>query len=305
MGKTIVEKIASRISGQEAKAGDIIWANVDCAMMDDILGPRIIDRKFKELDFPIWDKDKVVVISDHYAPAANVTQADILFFTRNWANEYGTHYYEGEGPCHQILADYGFSRPGQLLCGTDSHTTTAGAFGTFAIGVGSTEMLGILATGQIWLRVPQTISVKWEGDLPKGVYAKDMILQLLRDISQSGGTYQAIEFAGDTVKSLCLDERMCLTNMTAEAGAKTGIIEADEKVFSYLSDLGVAQAEYHVYKSDPDANYVRELHYDSTKMVPVVACPHEVDNVHPLPRWIRDRSSKRILDRAPAADMKI
>lgn len=285
MGKTLAEKILAQKAGQkEVSPGDIINARVDCAMMDDILGPRVeIAEQMKRLQANIWDADKVVIISDHYSPAANVKQAEILRFTRMWAREYGlSNFFEGQGPCHQILAENGYSLPGTLLVGTDSHTCTAGAFGCFGTGIGSTEMLGVLVTGEIWLRVPETIRIVWNGALPKGVMAKDIILKTIGDIGHAGATYKVMEFGGSTIANMPMDERMCITNMAVEAGAKTGLIEPDDKTIGYLTALGKKNTGEKMLCSDPDAVYLREMYYDATKLGPQVACPHEVDNVRSI-----------------------
>jgi 3-isopropylmalate/(R)-2-methylmalate dehydratase large subunit len=281
VGKTLAEKILAQKAGQkEVCPGDIINARVDCAMMDDILGPRVeIAEQLKRLRANIWDPDRVVIISDHYSPASNVKQADILRFTRIWAREYGIrNFFEGQGPCHQILAENAFSLPGTLLVGTDSHTCTAGAFGCFGTGIGSTEMLGVLVTGEIWLRVPETIRIVWNGTLPQGVMAKDIILKTIGDIGHAGATYKVMEFGGSTVANMPMDERMCITNMAVEAGAKTGLMEADDKTIEYLAARG-KKIEGPMLYSDPDATYLNELYYDAAKMGPQVTCPHEVDNV--------------------------
>ena len=185
MGKTISEKILARASGRESvSAGEIVWADIDRAMMDDILGPRVeIAEKIKALGNRVWDPDKVVIISDHYTPPASIRQAEIVKFTRDWAREYGIEkYYEFAGPCHQVMAETGNVLPGSVILGTDSHTCMGGALGAFASGVGSTEMLGILVTGKTWLKVPQTIRVEWNGELPEGVMAKDISLKTIGTI---------------------------------------------------------------------------------------------------------------------------
>ncbi|MDF2876879.1 MAG: 3-isopropylmalate dehydratase large subunit, partial [Sporomusa sp.] len=280
MGMTMAEKIIARASGKSTvKPGDFVWANVDIAMMDDLLGPRvIIADQIQKLGNTIWDKDKVVIISDHYSPAANITQAEILQFTRNWAKEYGINkYFEGIGPCHQVLAEKGFSLPGTLMVGTDSHTTTAGTFGCFGTGIGSTEMLGVLVSGQIWLRVPETILFTWSGTLPPGVYSKDLILRTIKEIGQAGATYKVMEFAGEAITALTVDQRMTITNMAVEAGAKTGLIAPDEKVHEYLNSIGAKKVE--PLYSDSDAGFSQKFKFDAATLVPQIALPHEVDNV--------------------------
>lgn len=280
MGMTMAEKILARASGKTwVKPGDFVWANVDAAMMDDLLGPRVvIAEQIKKLGNTIWDKEKVVIISDHYSPAANITQAEILRFTREWAKEYGIRkYYEGIGPCHQILAEKGFDIPGTLMVGTDSHTTTAGAFGCFGTGIGSTEMVGVLVSGQIWLRIPETILISWHGKLSPGVYSKDLILRTIKEIGQAGATYKVMEFNGEAITFLSVDERMSITNMAVEAGAKTGLIAPDEKVFEYLNSIGADKG--HPVCSDTDAFYSEVFEFDASTLSPQIALPHEVDKV--------------------------
>ena len=280
MGMTMAEKIIARASGKSTVTpGEFVWANIDTAMMDDLLGPRVvIAAEITKLGNKVWDKEKVVIISDHYSPAANITQAEILQFTRNWAKDYDiSKYYEGLGPCHQILAEKGFDIPGTLMVGTDSHTTTAGAFGCFGTGIGSTEMLGVLVSGQIWLRVPETILFIWSGKLNAGVYAKDIILRTIKEIGQAGATYKVMEFAGECISSLSVDARMTITNMAVEAGAKTGLMAPDDKVFAYLSAIGAAKGT--PLYSDPDANYSQKYDFDAAELSPQIALPHEVDRV--------------------------
>jgi 3-isopropylmalate/(R)-2-methylmalate dehydratase large subunit len=276
---TLAEKLLAKASGQtQIQAGDIIWANVDAAMMDDVLGPRIeIAEKLEKLKAKIWDRDKVVLILDHYTPPANAQQADILKFTRDWAQQQNICWYEGEGPCHQIMAEKGYDLPGSLVVGTDSHTCMAGAFGSFGTGIGSTEMIGVLATGQIWLRVPKTINAQWQGILGTGVYAKDMALRTVQDIGHAGATYMALEFTGDTVYGLPMDERMCLTNMAVETGAKVGLIAPDDVVQRWLKERQIEGGVY--LTGDADAAYLQTRTYNAAELEPLVACPHSVDNV--------------------------
>lgn len=285
MAMTMAEKILARCSGRPAvRAGDIVTAQVDCAMMDDILGPRVVDDAIRDFPHPlkIWDPDKVTVICDHYAPSGTILQADIVAYTRKWSQDHGIkNYYESEGPCHQILAEYGFSLPGTLQVGTDSHTCTAGAFGCLGTGIGSTEMAGVLFTGEIWMRVPETILLRWNGALPAGVMAKDLILRSIGDIGHAGATYMSMEFAGDAIRALPMDERMCVANMCVEAGAKCGLLPADDKTDAYLKEHGCTKT-YTPLNSDADAQYAAVREYDANKLIPQVACPHNVDNVHPI-----------------------
>lgn len=280
MGMTISEKILARAAGrQEVRAGEIVWARVDNAMMDDILGPRVqIAEKMKELRAIVWDPDKVTVIADHYTPPASIKQAAIVKFTREWAAEYGVwHYYEFAGPCHQVMVEEGRVRPGDLVVGTDSHTCAYGALGAFSTGIGSTEMLGVVTTGEIWLKVPETIRIDVNGSLGKGVMAKDVILKTIGILGHDGATYKAMEFHGSTLDRMIMDERLCITNMAVEAGAKNGIITCDGITREYLAGIGVAGGTE--YSADGDAVYCRTLEIDADALEPLCACPHEVDNV--------------------------
>jgi 3-isopropylmalate/(R)-2-methylmalate dehydratase large subunit len=275
------EKLLAKAAGvAEASAGDILWVNVDKAMMDDILGPRVeIAEKMQEIKDVVWDKEKVVIISDHYTPPASVKQAEIVKFTRDWADSHGIdNYYEFVGPCHQIMVENGHVLPGTVVLGTDSHTCMGGALGAFASGVGSTEMLGILVTGKTWLRVPETIQVKWEGKLPDGVMAKDISLKTIGVIGHAGATYKAVEYVGDAIEAFSLDERMAITNMAVEMGAKVGLMVPDAKVVEYLAARSITEG-WTLFKSDADANYCAVYDFRAGELVPMVACPHEVDNV--------------------------
>ncbi|WMX58596.1 3-isopropylmalate dehydratase large subunit [Peribacillus sp. R9-11] len=277
------EKILAKASGQpDLKAGDIAWVKVDIAMMHDLLGPWLVDGAFNRLGGQLFDKEKVVVVSDHCTPPATVQQADILKFTRDWARKQDlSYYYEFEGPCHQVIAERGHVRPGRLILGTDSHTCMAGGLGAFATGIGSTEMVGVLLTGETWLKVPETIKVVWDGKIQHGVFSKDLVLKTIKDLGHAGATYQSLEFSGSSIKDLSIDERFVLSNMAVEAGAKTGLIEPDEKVVEFLRSKGVTD-EVDMISSDSDASYIRTLHYNASELEPQVACPHEVDNVHPV-----------------------
>lgn len=280
-GRTMSEKILARAAGvADARAGDILWVDVDKAMMDDILGPRVqIAEGLKQFGDTVWDPEKVVVISDHYTPPASIKQAEIVKFTRDWSAAHQVEqYHEFAGPCHQVMAEFGHVLPGSVVLGTDSHTCMGGALGAFATGVGSTEMLGVLATGQTWLRVPETIEVRWTGILPAGVMAKDMALKTIGEIGHAGATYKAVEFCGDTIDTMPVDQRMAITNMAVEMGAKVGLMAPDEKVSDYLADLNIP-GPYNGFYSDADAVFCQSLHFTADTLRPQVACPHEVDNV--------------------------
>lgn len=280
MAMTISEKILAHAAGVEsARAGDILWVKVDGAMMDDILGPRVeIAEKMAELKLEVWDPSKVSVISDHYTPPANAKQAEIVKFTREWAAAHGVkHYYEFAGPCHQVMVEKGRVAPGQIIVGTDSHTCMYGALNAFSTGIGSTEMLGVLCTGEIWLKVPSSIRVEFQGHVPDRVMAKDMVLKAIGTIGHKGATYQALEFCGSALHDLNMDERFCITNMAVEAGAKNGIMPFDEKSAEFLA--GVDAPAGQPFDADADAEYSERFEFNVSELEPQCACPHEVDNV--------------------------
>ena len=280
-GLTFAQKALARAANKESvEIGEIVNANVDVAMMDDILGPRIeIAEGLKELGVDVWDKDKVVVISDHYTPPCEIKQAEAVRFTRDWSEAHAVDYHEYEGPCHQVLAEACYDMPGTLVVGTDSHTCMSGAFGAFGTGIGSTEMLGVVATGQIWLKVPESFKVEWKNAPGPGVFAKDMVLYDCRQIGHAGATYKALEYCGDAIKGLSMDERMAISNMGVEMGAKAAYIPPDEKTLEYLTAHGATRA-YEMLYPDDDAAFERVYENDAATLVPQVACPHHVDNVH-------------------------
>lgn len=285
-GMTLAQKILARQSGRESVAvGDIVWAEPNTAMMDDPLGPKMIQEDLVRLGNRIRYPDRVVVISDHCAPPSTVPQADLLTLTRNWAKTYQiARFHEYEGICHQVMVEKGYVLPGELVVGTDSHTVMGGALGAFATGIGSTEMLGVLVTGELWFRVPQTVRIEWEGTMPDGVMAKDLILQVLGDFGNSGLTYRAVEFGGSLVDTMAIDQRLCLSNMTVEAGAKAGLIPPDDTTREYLAERIPQEIENAIKWLVPDADAVYETRkvYASRDMQPLVAVPHHPGNVHPI-----------------------
>ncbi|MFP3043913.1 3-isopropylmalate dehydratase large subunit [Treponema primitia] len=281
MGKTMSEKILAHAAGQDTvSADDIFWVKIDKAMMDDILGPRLeIADRLKEIGGKVWDPDKVIIISDHYTPPANEKQANIVKYTREWAKENGCeHYYEFDGPCHQVMVEKGHVLPGEIVVGTDSHTCMYGALAAFGTGIGSTEMAGVLATGQTWLKVPQTVKVEWNGALAPLVMAKDVSLKSIGTVGHAGATYKTIEYCGSTIRGLPMDERLCITNMAVEAGAKAGLIGYDEITAQYLAERGI-KGSFEWVNPDADAGYCASFAFDAAALKPQIACPHEVDNV--------------------------
>ena len=285
MGMTITEKIFAKSSGNKiVTPGESVWLNVDTLMTHDVCGPPTIaiwKEQFGE-KAKIWDKDKLVIFPDHYIFTANKHANRNIDILRQFASEYqvdnyydvGTERYKGV--CHIALAEEGYNVPGTVLIGTDSHTCTSGAFGMFSTGVGNTDAAFILGTGKIWEKVPESIKFTFNGELPEYLTAKDLILAVLGDITTDGGTYRALEFDGDGVFSLDMNERMTLTNMAIEAGGMNGIIAVDEVTEEYVKSKGVF--EYDIFKSDTDAKYHSKYSYNVKDMEPLVAKPHSPDN---------------------------
>ncbi len=276
---TISEKILSRASGKPALADDFVIAGVDYAMAHD--GTSVLAVKaFKEIGIKkVWDPKRIIIPFDHIAPANNETAAKLQQSIRKWVKEQGiTNFSDiGGGICHQVLPEQGFALPGKLIIGADSHSCTYGAFGAFATGVGATDMAEVFASGKLWLRVPQTIRITVEGKLQKGVSAKDMTLNIIKNVGADGANYKAVEYYGETISNLSIAGRMTLCNMAIEMGAKAGIVPPDEKTFEFLK--GIAQEKYTPVYADKDAQYSEKYNFDVGDLEPQVAKPHEVDNV--------------------------
>jgi len=285
MGMTITEKILAKSAHKnKVVPGENIWINVDILMTHDVCGPPTIEiwqHEFGE-QARVWDKNKLVIFPDHYIFTANAQANRNVDILREFARvhqlpnyyDVGTERYKGV--CHIALAEEGYNIPGTVLFGTDSHTCTSGAFGLFSTGVGNTDAAFIMGTGKIWEKVPESIKIIFDGELPPYLTAKDLILQLLGDITTDGGTYRALEFAGSTVQALDMEERMTLTNMAIETGAMNGIIAADAVTKKYLKSR--TTKKYEIVTSDPDAHYYRTFHYELDKIEPLVAKPHSPDN---------------------------
>ena len=282
MGYTIIEKILKHNTGvADIKAGDIVTTNVDRVMIHDIFIP-FVAEKFEEMGFTkLWDPDRVVLIYDHMVPASQVDDTRHFRAGDAFAAKYGMkNVHRSDGICHQLMTEAGYVKPGNVVFGTDSHTTTYGCVGAFSSGIGYTEMASILGTGQLWVKVPQTIKVTINGTLPSNVTSKDIILRLIGDLRADGATYQALEFTGSTVKEMSVASRMTIANMAIEAGAKCALFTPDEKTAEYCGiELNDFQKSL---VGDPDATYVREITYQAEELVPVLACPSQVDNIHPV-----------------------
>jgi len=279
VGHTVAEKILARKSGRDSVVpGEIVWCDVDLAMVHDSSGPRRLQPLLDRLRAEIWDPSKVIIATDHFVPPNDQTEVEIARITRAFAHARGiAKYHEAEGICHIVPLERGYVHPGMLFVGADSHSTTAGVMGAFAVPVGVTEMLGVMVTGEIWLKVPETTRIEWNGKLADGCMAKDMVLKVLREIGDDGATYQALEYGGEGVYGLPFDERIVLTNMAIEHGAKTGIIPPDEITFDLIGGAGREEASY----PDPDARYIRVIRNRADELVPLVAYPGSPDNATP------------------------
>ena len=281
MGHTIIEKIIRNNIGKDVKAGEIVTVNVDRVMIHDIFIP-FVASKFEEMGFKkLWDADKVVLIYDHLVPASQVDDTRHFKIGNEFVKKYGMkNIHRADGICHQLMTEAGYVKPGNIVFGTDSHTTTYGCVGAFSSGIGYTEMASILGTGTMWVKVPETIKVNITGKLPENVMAKDIILRLIGDLGADGATYKALEFSGDTVDNMSVASRMSMSNMAIEAGAKCALFTPDEKTAQYC-EITLTDKEKDLV-GDDDAVYCRTINYKAEDFVPVMACPSNVDNVKPV-----------------------
>ncbi len=292
MGMTLVEKILAKASGRSVvEPGENIWVNVDVLMTHDVCGPGTIGVFKREFgaDAKVWDSEKIVLIPDHYIFTADERANRNVDILRDFAKEQSIKYFyditdranfkanpDYKGVCHVALAQEGHTRPGEVLFGTDSHTCNAGAFGQFATGIGNTDAGFIMGTGKLLIKVPATMRFVLDGEMPPYLLAKDLILQIIGDISVAGATYRTMEFTGEAVERMTMEERMTLCNMVIEAGGKNGTIAPDETTFEYLR--GRTNKPFEAVYTDPDANFYSEHRYDVSKLEPVVAKPHSPDN---------------------------
>jgi 3-isopropylmalate/(R)-2-methylmalate dehydratase large subunit len=300
MGMTLTEKIFANHSGRDrVEPGEMVWVNTDVLMTHDVCGPGTIGvfRKHFGPEAKVFDPEKVVIIPDHYIFTADIHAHRNIEILRDFVREQNIKYFydpdfvqsEGfpspykdatattyKGVCHIALAEEGHVRPGEILFGTDSHTCTAGAFGEFATGIGNTDAGFVLGTGKLWLRVPETMRFILHGTMPSYLMAKDIILHVIGDIGVDGATYRAMEWDGDGVYSLSVEERMVLCNMAIEAGGKNGIIPADELTENYVRAR--TDKPFKVMKSDDNAVFHSVREYDLNKLEPTVAKPHSPDN---------------------------
>ena len=278
MGETVIEKIIRNNVGHTVKPGDIVTVNVDRVMIHDIFIP-FVAEKFEEMGFKkLWDPDKVVLIYDHLVPASQLDDTRHFHVGDAFAEKYGMkNVHRSDGICHQLMTEAGYVKPGNIVFGTDSHTTTYGCVGAFSSGIGYTEMASILGTGTMWIKVPETIKVVSDGELPANVMSKDVILRLIGDLGADGATYRALEFTGSAVKNMSVASRMTIANMAIEAGAKCALFTPDEKTAEYCEiELNDFQKSL---VGDGDAAYLKTMTYRGEDFVPVMACPSQVDKI--------------------------
>lgn len=285
-----IEKILARAAGKDSvTTGEILNCQVDLAGINDLYLQTV--KSFEEMGGTrVAAPERVVVFFDHYAPASTIVQAENHKNFRKFCREQGIKQLMeiNRGVCHQVLADLGLSQPGKIIVVTDSHTTTHGAFGAFGTGVGATDMAVILRSGELWFRVPEILRINLDGELPAGVFAKDVILHVIGELGADHAVYQAVEFAGSLIANLSVSERMALCNMTTEMGAKAAYIQPDDVTFDYLRERGVEY--FNVMTTDPGHQYSVEYFFDVSELTPQLAAPHSVDNVFPL----KDHIGKKI-----------
>jgi 3-isopropylmalate/(R)-2-methylmalate dehydratase large subunit len=278
---TLAKKLLSAASGQpKLKAGDIIICDVDLAMIHDSGGPRRVKPILERLNRKVWDKNKIVVVTDHYVPAESDETRAIQALTKKWVKDQSIeNFYDEQGICHIVLPERGHLTPGIFCVGGDSHSPTGGAFGAYMFGIGATEMAGVLATGSIWIQTPETILMSWENQLPEYVTAKDMMLAMCGKIGMGGGRYQAIQYAGETIRSLPMQERMTLSNMAAELGAQVGLIAPDETTIAYVEAAGGQVPknwrDFQIETAEETSNI---MYFDAANLSPQIAAPHSPAN---------------------------
>ncbi|MGY0663914.1 3-isopropylmalate dehydratase large subunit [Bordetella bronchiseptica] len=281
--QTLAQKLLAAAAGRDAvRVGEIVTCKVDLAMFHDSSGPRRLQPMLEELGTGLWDRSRIVLVMDHYVPESDDESRRIVRIARDWAREQALpHVYDSLGICHVVVPEHGHVRPGMFCVGGDSHSPTGGAFGAYMFGVGSTEVLGVVSSGEIWMRVPDTLMMHWRGRLRPGVMAKDMMLHMIGLHGMNGGRYQAVEFCGEAVRALSMQERMTLSNMSAELGAQAGLIAPDRTTAQYLRQAGAPEPDTARWQSDPDAP-AQWHEYDADSLPPYVAAPHSPANAAPV-----------------------
>jgi 3-isopropylmalate/(R)-2-methylmalate dehydratase large subunit len=278
--QTLAQKIVARAAGRAAVTpGEIVTCKVDLAMFHDSSGPRRLKPMLERLGAKVWDPDKIVLITDHYVPAIDEDSRKIIRIARDWAQDNAIkNFYDGVGICHVVLPQKGHLTPGMFAVGGDSHSPTGGAFGAYMFGIGATEMLGVVVTGEIWLKVPHTLLMRWRNRLGSGVTAKDMMLFLCGKFGLDGAQYQAVEFTGEAISALDMQERMTMTNMTAELGAQTGLIAPDAVTAAFLREAGAREVDPALWQGDADAATLATHDFDAATLAPQIAAPFSPAN---------------------------
>lgn len=282
MGMTMTQKILAAHAGLDTvEAGQLIEAKLDIVMANDITGPMALPI-IRQMSDKVFDKDKVVFVPDHFTPNKDIKSAENSKAIREYAKEQGLKWYFEQGKSgveHAILPEAGVVTAGECIIGADSHTCTYGALGAFSTGMGTTDVATGMATGEIWFKVPSAIKFVLTGKPGKYVSGKDIIIHIIGKIGVDGALYKSMEFTGDGIGNLSMDDRFTMANMAIEAGAKNGIFPVDDITLAYLQDR--SEREPVVYEADPDAEYEKVIDIDLTKIVPTVACPHLPENTHP------------------------
>jgi homoaconitate hydratase family protein len=284
MAQTFAEKALARAAGVDNPTpGQIVDAYPDLYMSHTATW-RCIKTLERFGTKQLYDKDRIAMVMDHLSPARTAKIAGDHVLSRQFAQEMGIEkFYDVDaGIAHLVLMENGHVRPGDLVIGTDSHSTIYGALGAFGTGVGFSEITATWVTGKLWMKIPESIKVNIDGRLPIGTYPKDAILRLIGEMTVDGATYCSVEFHGSFIEDLSISERMTLCNLSMEMGAKNGFVASDEKTRKYLADVGVDPEEYDELHPDPDATYARTVDLDVDDLQPQIACPHTVDNVHPI-----------------------
>ncbi len=291
MGKTIVEKILSNHSGQDVKSGDFVVSDIDYVMAGDAKGPKSIDiMREHNLEFNL-EPHKTDLIIDHFVPVQSTHWANDHKKLRDFSIEKGINLFDaGSGVCHTIVTEEGKILPGGLAIGGDSHVCTYGALNCIAVAVESIEIASVYNTGKLWFRVPETIRVKFTGKMPPGVFSKDLVLNLANQLGENGANYQCLEYTGDSVSSLSMDARFTISNMSVDMGAKTGVMESDEKTIDWLKSWDL---NFKSIKSDPDAKFAKEITIDVSSLSPLLSAPPAVHNISKV-----SESEKKRIDQA-------
>jgi len=281
MGKTLAEKILGEHAGREVTAGELVIVNVNVCLTQDGTGPLAV-RQLQKLNMvQAANPETTVLFLDHASPSPRKELSNDHMLLREFAKKTGANLSDiGDGVCHQVITE-SYLNPGDVLIGADSHTCTGGAMCAFSTGMGSSDVAVGIALGKTWMKIPETFKITVKGEFQKGVMSKDLILHIIGTIGADGATYKALEFCGETIDNMPMHERMVLSNMAVEAGAKAGLIASDNTTLEYLKSRG-REDKFREIKADPDAVYEKELEFDVSNLEPTVSFPHTVDNTKPM-----------------------